>query len=50
MRLPAEYEDEMLHRSFGMYIAAGDTAKINTISIKAAEIPTRSMGLTQLPV
>ena len=40
----------MLHRSFGIYIATGDTANINNISMKGAEIPIRPMGLTQLPV
>jgi hypothetical protein len=39
MRLLTEYRDEMLHRSFGMYIATGDTANINNLSMKAAEIP-----------
>ena len=46
----AEYRDEMWHRSFGMYIASEDSAKINNTPTEAAGIPIRSMGLTQLRV
>jgi hypothetical protein len=50
MRLLAKYLISILHRSFDMYIASEDTAKIHYIPREAAGIPIRSMGLTQLPV